>query len=109
MYSDYRIGNLVVCVGETKIKTIQAYIDAGYTSLKDISERFGISQHYAWMIYTLHVRPTKISSEIIGSKTCAYYDTEIPIIGPYLLEDLKGDELEISKKDTSTKLWKWGK
>lgn len=109
MYSKYRIGNLIVEVGETKIKTIEAYIDAGYTSLRDISERFEISQHNAWMIYVLHIRPAKISNEIIGSKLCSYYDTEDPVIGPYLLEELKDDELEIAKKDTSTKLWKWEK
>jgi hypothetical protein len=109
MYSKYRIGNLIVHVGETKIKTIQNYIDAGYTSIKEISERFGISQHHAWMIYVLHVRPAKISKEIIGSKTESYYDKEEPVIGPYLIIDLKGAEKEIAEKDTSTKLWTWVK
>lgn len=107
MYSKYRLDNLIVFVGETKIKTIHNYIDAGYTSIKEISERFGILQHHAWMIYVLHVRPAKISKEIIGSKTEFYYDDEAPVIGPYIITDLKGAEREIAEKDTSTKLWTW--
>jgi hypothetical protein len=109
MYSEYRIGNLIVCVGETKIKTIKNYIDAGYTSIKEISERFEITQHQAWMIYVLHVKPAKISADIIGSKTDSYYDNEDPIIGPYVITELKGAEKEIAEKDTTTKLWTWVK
>lgn len=109
MYSEYRIGNLIVCVGETKIKTIQNYINAGYTSIRDIAERFAITEHQAWMIYVLHVKPAKISNEIIGSKIEPYYEEEDPVIGPYVITELEGAEKEIAEKDTTTKLWTWVK
>lgn len=107
MYSKYRLDNLIVLVGLTKIKTIISYIDAGYSDIKDIADRYNITQKHAWMIYSLHNRPDPVSKEIIGSKLTSYYDVEDPVIGPYIITDLKDAEKEIAEKDTSTKLWTW--
>lgn len=97
MFSEYRLSNLEVLVGEYKIQTILAYIKAGYTRLDEIAERFEITEKQAWMIYMLHFGFEFRSSHILGSRTEQYFSGDEPIIGPYKLEDLTGEEKEIAK------------
>jgi hypothetical protein len=96
MFSKYRLSNLEVLVGEYKIKTIIAYIKAGYTRLDEIANRFDITEKQAWIIYMMCYGFEFESSYILGSKTEQYFDGDEPTIGPYKLEELTGDELEIA-------------
>jgi len=98
MFSKYRLSNLEVLVGEYKIKTIIAYIKAGYTRLDEIADRFDITEKQAWMIYMMCHGFEFESSHILGSKIEQYFDGDEPIIGPYKLEELTGDELEIANR-----------
>jgi predicted DNA-binding protein len=108
MYSSYRLSTLIRAVGIKKSITIKRYIEAGYTSVEDISKRFGISVKQAHMFHVIHCNLVEArSSKILGHKNEAYYPTEDIVAPVYNLEDLSKSEKEIAKKDTTTKLWTW--
>ncbi len=109
MYSSYRLSTLIRAVGIKKSITIKRYIEAGYTSVEDISKRFGISVKQAHMFHVIHCNLVESRSrKRFGSKDEAYF-TEAEALTPpiYNLEDLSKSEKEIAKKDTTTKLWTW--
>lgn len=108
MYSSYRLSTLIRAVGTKKSITIKRYIEAGYTSVEDISKRFGISVKQAHMFHVIHCNIVEARSRRrFGSKDEAYYPTEDIVAPVYTLEDLSDSEKEIAEKDTTTKLWKW--
>ena len=118
MYSSYRLSTLIKAVGIKKSITIKRYIEAGYTSVEDISKRFSISVKQAHMFHVIHCNIVEATSRRrFGSKNEAYYPLINlkeqwcdDIIAPvYTLEDLSKSEKEIAEKDTTTKLWTWEK
>ena len=92
----------------SQLVMIRACVSIGY-DIEDLIRRFNLTRKQATIFY-LEYKPKDIdpnSRARLGKKSEPYYKEEIPKIPKYRLKDLKGEEAEIAKKDTSTKLWTW--
>lgn len=99
---------ILASLPSSQLVMIRACVSIGYT-IETLMERFKLTQKQATILY-LEYKPddTDPNSYVrLGRKDEPYYDKEIPKIPKYRLKDLKGEEAEIAKKDTSTKLWTW--